>query len=208
MYFSPYFSAYLTFHLSLDFFEGVGVGDVEFGYGGAAKGFEMGAGAQALTHFVGDRTHVGSRGYAGAEMGAVALDCENGEFFDLDLDRLQDYLFLFSCQFVGGDAVDLLGGEWRRNLLDHAVKSGSEFLDGLKAESDREGVTGGFAVGVIGVGGEAEADDAFVGFLGRRVELGQAGEAAGDQGEHAGGERVEGAEMADGALARVCGACG
>ena len=34
-----------TFYLSFYFFEGVGVGDVEFGDGGAAQGFEMGSAA-------------------------------------------------------------------------------------------------------------------------------------------------------------------
>ena len=58
----------------------------------------------------------------------------------------------------------------------------------------------GFAIGVIGVGGEAEADHAFIGFLGCGVELCQASEAAGDEREDASGERVEGAEMAYGAL--------
>jgi len=58
----------------------------------------------------------------------------------------------------------------------------------------------GVAVGVVGVGGEAEADHAFVGLLRRGVELGETGETAGDEGENAGGEWVEGAEMADGAL--------
>jgi hypothetical protein len=61
--------------------------------------------------------------------------------------------------------------------------------------------TRGVAIGIVGVGGEAKADHAFVGFLRRGVELGEAGEAAGDEREHAGGERVEGAEMADGTLA-------
>ena len=65
----------------------------------------------------------------------------------------------------------------------------------------RQGAIGhGFAVGVVGIGGEAEADHAFVSFLGRGVELGQAGEASGDEREDAGGQRVESAEMADGAL--------
>jgi hypothetical protein len=52
---------------------------------------------------VGDGTHVGSRGYAGAEVGAVALDSSDYEFLDLDVHRL-----------VGGDAVDFLGRERRR----------------------------------------------------------------------------------------------
>ena len=52
----------------------MGLTDFKFGYGGAAQGFQVGGGTEALAHFVGDGTHVGSRGYAVAEMGAVALD--------------------------------------------------------------------------------------------------------------------------------------
>ena len=48
------------FYLTLDLVEGVGVGDVKFGYGGAAERFEMCSGAQKLAHFVGYGTHVGS----------------------------------------------------------------------------------------------------------------------------------------------------
>ena len=58
----------------------------------------------------------------------------------------------------------------------------------------------GVAVGVIGIGGEAEADDAFVSFFGGDVELGETSERSGDEGENAGGEGIEGAEMSDGAL--------
>ena len=107
----------LSFCLSFDLFDGVGLGDVEFGDGGAAQGFEVGSAAEALAHFVSDGAHVGSRGYAGAEVGAVGLDGGDVEFFDLDLNRLQDDFFFLSRQFVGGDAVDFLGGEWWRDLL-------------------------------------------------------------------------------------------
>ena len=118
---------------------------------------------------MGHGTHVGSRGYAGAEAGAVGFDGEDVEFLDLDLDWLQDYLFLFSCQFVGRDAVDFFGGEWRRDLLDYAEKSGGELLELIQAwRVDRrmQRSPNGLAIGVVGVGGEAEADYAFVGFLG------------------------------------------
>ena len=47
-------------YLTLDFVEGVGLGDIEFGYRGAAESFEMCSGAQKLAHFVGYGTHVGS----------------------------------------------------------------------------------------------------------------------------------------------------
>ena len=110
----------LSFDLLLIFnlFDGVGVGEVELGNGGAAKRFEMGSGTKALAHFVGDGAHVGSRGYTGAEVGAAGIDFGDDEFFNLDFHGLQNNFFLLSRQFVGGDAVDFLGGKWWRDLLD------------------------------------------------------------------------------------------
>ena len=96
-------------------FERVGLRDVELGYGGAAKGFEMSSAAQALAHFVGYGTHVGAAGYAGAEAGAVGFDRKNFEFFDLDLHRFESYFLLFSGKLIGGNALDFLGREWRRD---------------------------------------------------------------------------------------------
>ena len=98
----------------------MGLGDFEFGYGGAAQRFEMRAGADTLAHFVGDRAQVGSRGHPSAEVGAVAFNSGDDEFFDFDLNRLQHYIFLFARQFVGRDAVDFLGRERWRHLLDEA----------------------------------------------------------------------------------------
>ena len=119
-------------YLTLDLVEGVGLGDIEFGYRGAPESFEMGSGAQKLAHFVGYGTHVGSRGHAGAEPGTVALDCQDDEFFDLDLHRLQDYLLLFAGEFVGGDAVDFFGGEWRGSLFDYALEFGGKLLESVE----------------------------------------------------------------------------
>ena len=73
----------------------------------------MGAALQCLAHFVGDRAHVSAGGYAGAEMGAVGLDGEDFEFFNLDLHRLEDDFFLFAGKFVGRDALNLFCGEKR-----------------------------------------------------------------------------------------------
>ena len=117
--------------LLFNFLDGVGLGDIELGDGGAAQRFEMGSAAKTLTHFVGDGTHVGSRGHAGTEVGAVRLDGRDGEFLYLDFGGLQDNLFLFSCQLVGGDAVDFFGGEWWRDLLDEAPEPRSEILQGF-----------------------------------------------------------------------------
>ncbi len=127
---APHFRATSGF----DFFDGVGLGDVEFGDGGAAEGCEVGSAAEALAHFVGDRAHVGSGGDAGAEVGAVVLDGGDGKFFYFDLNRLQHDFFLFAGEFVGGDAVDFFRGERWRGLLDCAVEFGGEGLQTVESE--------------------------------------------------------------------------
>ncbi len=109
-------------YVLVNLFEGVGLGDIEFGDGGAAERFEMGSAAELLAHIVGDGTHVGAGGDAGAEGGAIGLKCEDRKFLYLDLNRFQDYFLLLSGQLVGRDAVDFLGGEWGRDLLDQALE--------------------------------------------------------------------------------------
>lgn len=183
-----------------DFLNGVGLSDVEFGDRGAAEGFEMGAAAEALAHLMGDGAHVGPGGDAGAEVRAVGVGGCDGKFFYLHLNRLQNHFFLFARKFVGRDAVDFFGGERRGDLVDEAEESGGKFLQVLERMGDGARVGDRFAVGVISIGREAEADDAFVSFFGSYVELGEARQRAGDEWEDAGGEGVKGAEMADGAL--------
>src|SRR5271155_406623 len=109
-----------------------------------------------LAHFVRYRTHVGSRSHAGLERGSVAFDSEDGEFPDLHLYRLQDNLFLFSGQLVSGHTVNFLGGKRRWNLLDEAEESGCEFLDLLQTGVDWADLTHRIAIGIVGIGGEAE----------------------------------------------------
>ena len=130
-------------------------------------------------------------------MGAVGLDCGDVEFFNLDSNRLQNDLFFLSRQFVGGDSVYFLGREWWRHLRDEAAEFGSEFLEIVQAGAGGANFAQRFTIGVISIGGKAEADHAFVGFLGSGVELRQSGERSGDEWEDAGGKRIERAEMAD-----------
>ena len=67
----------------------------------------------------------------------------------------------------------------------------------MGGEVDGEGRGEGFALGVVGRGGEAELDGGAIGFTVAREELGEAGSAADDEGEDARGEGVESAEVAD-----------
>lgn len=115
---------YFSISLVFNFLKSVGLGDVEFGDGGAAEGFEMRSAADALAHFMGDGAHVGSGGDAGAEVGAVILDFRDCEFFYFDLNGLQHDFFLFAGEFVGGDAMDFFRGEWWRGLQDCAEEFG------------------------------------------------------------------------------------
>ena len=73
----------------------------------------MRAAAEMLAHFVGDGAHVGSGGDVGTEGGAVGIDGDDGEFFDFDFYRLQDYFLLLAREFIGGDAFDFFRGEGR-----------------------------------------------------------------------------------------------
>ena len=85
-------------------------------------------------------------------------------------------------------------------MLDLADKFGSELLKVVQVWCGERDFTHRFTIGIVRVGGKAESDDAFVGFLGGDVELRQARERSGDEWKDAGGERIERAKMADGAL--------
>src|SRR5258708_4642386 len=97
--------------------------------------------------------------------------------------------------------MDFFGGEWRRGLLDQTEKFSGQFLKLFESRSDRGLFPHWIAIGIVGVGGEAGTDHSFVCFFRSCVELSQAGKAARDQRQHACGERIERAEMSDGALA-------
>ncbi len=94
-----------------------------------------------------------------------------------------------------------LRGEDGRDLVHLAVEASGEGAEFVEGEGERLRVGGGCALGVEGVGGEAEADGAFVGFFRGGEELGEAGVLAEQQRENTGGHGVERAEVADGAFA-------
>ena len=150
---------------------------------------------------MGNGAHVCAGSYAGAEVGAIGVDCEDFKFFDLDLNGLQSDWLLLASQFIGGDAFDFLGGEWRRNLGDDSAKAGGQGFEFRRDQSDRLRLSCGIAFGVVGVSGEAEADSAFVGFFLGSVELREPREISGDKRKDAGRHRIEGAQVADGTFA-------
>jgi len=84
------------------------------------------------------------------------------------------------------------------HLAVEASGESAEFVERF-GEGLRRG--GGRALGIEGVGCDAEADDTFLALLRGAEELSQARVLAEQQREHAGGHGVERAEVADGALA-------
>ena len=96
-----------------------------------------------------------------------AMDEDAGGF---DVDRLAG-----AGEFVGGDAADFLCGEDGRHLLHFAVEAGGEGAQFFEGVGERLRFGGGRALGVEGVGGEAEADGAFVVFFGGARRTGRGG---------------------------------
>jgi len=125
------------------------------------------------------------------------------EFLDFNRNWVEDDLLLFSGQLVGGNSVYLFRGEWRGHLLENAKEFRGQFLELREGKLNVARFIQRFAIGIISIGSKAETDYAFVGFFRGDVKLGEARERSGDEGKHAGGEGVESAEMADGALARM-----
>jgi hypothetical protein len=139
---------------------------------------------------------------------AVGFNSQNVEFLDFDLHGLKNDFLVFAGEFVGGDSVNFLGGKWRRNLFDDAAEAGGKGMDLIWVERDWLECGCGLAFGIVGIRGEAEADCAFVSLFGLGVELGEAGEAADDKGQDAGGHGIEGTEVSDGALAEKAAGAG
>src|SRR5581483_11530466 len=97
-------------------------------------------------------------------------------------------------------SLNFLGRERRRYLLDNPYKSHCNSSYFFKCHLNWLRRRCGLAFGVVGIGGEAEADLSLVGLLRCHVKLGKAGHTADNQREDAGGHGVERAQMADGAF--------
>jgi len=141
------------------------VGDVELADPGAAEPGEMGGNAEGLADIVGEGADVGALGAFDAEADIGRGEIEELEAVDVDeLGGAFDGL-AFAGEFVQGDAVDLDGGDHGRGL--HLVAEAGLHLFDHVIGGDGGGIVFGdhLAIGVLGIGFDAEAEDAFVGFV-------------------------------------------
>ena len=185
----------------LNFIQSVSVVERELGNAGAPQRLQMGSATQRLAHVMGNGSHVGAGTNSSPELDAVKVDGKNFKFFDLNLHRIQADLFLFAREFVGGDAFDFLRGERRRRLRDRASELPCQRIELFPAQFDICRRAGGFTLSIVGVGGEAEADRAFVGLFRAEIELRQTGETTYYQRKDPGSHGVKRSEMSDGSLA-------
>ena len=81
---------------------------------------EMRAAAEQDSHVVRDGTDVSSRGAFDGDPRARAFHIFDAKFVHLDFDGFQFDGFIFAREFVGGFAVDFLGGIRRRHLRETA----------------------------------------------------------------------------------------
>src|SRR6266566_7763288 len=131
----------------------------------------MSAAAELLTHFVGHRPYVCARGDARSEGGLIGGGRQNLKFFDFYSYRFERDLLLLAGEFVGGHSGNFFGGKWWRHLLDGALKQGSQDAHFIEIYVHVLQRRRGLAIGIVGIGGEAEANHAFVSLLRMDVEL-------------------------------------
>jgi hypothetical protein len=97
--------------VGFEFGEGVGVGEVEVAAAGAAEGGDVGAAAEGLAEIVGEGADVGAGGGIDVELEGGGGEVEQGDAKDLDVDGLEFDGLVLAGELVGGNAVDLLGGD-------------------------------------------------------------------------------------------------
>src|SRR5260221_1128881 len=131
------------------------------------------------------RSQICPRTYPGFELRALAVPGTDLQPFDLDLFGLQLYGLALSRQPIGGNAGNLFGRKWRRQLLNLAGKLACRGAQVVEREVDRLLSSIASAFGVIGISGPAKPDCALVAFVGLVIELRQPGKASQHQREDA-----------------------
>ena len=169
----------------------------KFADGGAADFRKVRTAAELLAHVVGKGANVGAGRALDDEASDGPFDFGEAIFEEFDGGRFKFDGLILAGEFVGGTPSDFLGGKNRRQLLEAA-----QGLVGESLELDAIEINGNFgrlrsALGVVSIGGVAETESSGVALATAGVEADKARGFAKEKDEHAGGKRVECAEMAD-----------
>ena len=164
---------------------------------GAGNFRKVRAAAEYLTHVVSERADVGAGRALDGEASDGAVDFGEAIFEEFDGGRFEDDSLIFTGEFVGGTASDFLGRKNWRHLVETADGLIGELLELFAIEGDGNFRRQCGSFGVVGVGGEAEAEAGGVAFAPTRIETDEAGGLTEEQDKNASSQRIEGTEMAD-----------
>src|SRR5579885_2789379 len=179
------------------FLERNGLFDGKFTDGGTFDFREVRATAKLLAHFVRQRTDVGARRTLDHEASKGAFQVRQTIFKEFDVHGFQlDGLFL-AGQLVSGPAVNFFGGKYGRHLLEASNTLGGKPLEHARIESGAGVRALRFAIGVVRVGGEAEAEARGVALSPAGIEARKPRRAPEEQNQDSCREGIERAEMAD-----------
>lgn len=162
----------------------------------ATEGGEVSAGAEFLADVFAEGADVSAAGDMSAdfELGVIIIENFNrvdfdGAFGHIDRDT-------FAGEVVGAAAVDFDSGKSGEFLSDFALEGLNDCVD-LGESGDFRGYIGNFAFGVTSGGDFTEAEGGFINFVEFEEGLALFGVFFGHDNQEAGGERVEGAGVAD-----------
>ena len=167
----------------------------EFAYGGADDFGKMRAGAMKFAELMRERANISSGTAFDHESRERSFDAGQAKLEDFHFDGLEFYGLMLSRELMRGAPVNFFRGEGWRSLHGLAEKLrgmgvqrfGIEFGRGIRAER--------LAIGVVGIGRESETDRAGISFSPAGIKAREARGASQGQDQHAGGERVERAEV-------------
>src|SRR5579885_2116620 len=143
------------------------------------------------------REDVGARRTLDHEASEGAFQVRQTIFKEFDVHGFQlDDLFL-AGQFVSGPAVNFFGGKCGRHLLEASNTLGGKALEHAGIESGAGVRALRFAIRVVRVGGEAEAEAGGVALSPAGIEARQPGRAPEEQNQNACREGIKRAQMAD-----------
>src|SRR5579872_4717776 len=100
----------------------------------SAQRFQMRAASGQLAHFMRNRTHIRPGSNPGAKLGTWAVHAQDFELHNFNLYRLERYVFFLAGELISRDALNLLCGKRRRDLLDDSAEICPELPGLLKRE--------------------------------------------------------------------------